>query len=299
MSETIKKNTFIDSLNMVSEEAVKALPSKEVKGKVVRMREYNFVNPIKNRTSFKTFDSEVIESTEKIAMALQGRKVLSYAICRELSKLDNKEKLESMGFKNIGQYANALFDIATITGNQYARIGRYFINDNYEIKSDVLPSNLSTSHLLEFLKYVDEDGSFDSIEFLYLDGVLVDGMSTKKLRQSLKEYFQVTTVDGEANEVSEDTEQASESSEQEQASESSEQASESTEQKQASESNEQTQATKIDDKQVEVGKILSSIDNIMISFEKIFGIVGEESPELDNLANSFEFIKNVAKGYIA
>ena len=121
-------------------------------------------------------------------MALYGQNVLTFAVCRELAKMDDKSKLDSLGFKNIGEYANALFDISRVTATQYARIGKVFINDEYKIASDILPSGLQKGHLLELLTMVTDDGDISEVENLYLNGTLTDGMPTTAIRKVVKDW---------------------------------------------------------------------------------------------------------------
>lgn len=168
---------------------VDGVENKEGKdGSLTPKKVYNFINPIGNRTTLTTYDAEIIQSTEKIGLAIHGKKVLNFAICREMAKLDTKEKLDAMGFSSIRDYGKALFDFAPVTAGQYARIGRVFIDDDYKIKSDILPQGLQKSHLVEMLAYLDDDDDISGIEQLYLDGNLTDGMSTKAMRTVLRDW---------------------------------------------------------------------------------------------------------------
>lgn len=164
-------------------------------GKTVTKREYTLVNPIGKRTTLTTFDSAIIESTEKIGLALHGRKVLDFAICKELSKINTPKKLESMGFKNIGEYASALFDLSRVTATQYARIGFIFIDDNYKIKSSILPSSLTKGHLIELLSMVEDENDISNIENAFINGELSDSMSTAKMRKAVKQIKTAVTID--------------------------------------------------------------------------------------------------------
>lgn len=241
-------------------------------GSLIPSKEYTFINPIGKRATMKTFDREIIESTEKIAMALYGQNVLTFAVCRELANVNTKEKLDSMGFKNIAEYANALFDLSRVTATQYARIGEYFIGDDYKIKSSVLPQGLQKGHMVELLSYVGEDGNITDIEELYLDGTLTDGMSTMAIRKALKDWKNgVTAIESSAEEVPEieDKEESSEKPEKEKS-------------KKSEKSADNTGAKENGfDLQKEVGKILSACNAITESFDIInrneFSVGGYES----------------------
>lgn len=182
-------SSMVEVFNRASSANIEGVTTTETKdGSIIASKEYKFLNPIGKRTTLKTFDKSIIESTEKIGMALYGQNVLTFAVCRELAKMDDKSKLDSLGFKNIGEYANALFDISRVTATQYARIGKVFINDEYKIASDILPSGLQKGHLLELLTMVSDDGDISEVENLYLDGTLTDGMATTAIRKVVKDW---------------------------------------------------------------------------------------------------------------
>lgn len=149
----------------------------------VTKKTYNFINPIGKRTSMTIYDASIIESMEKIGHALHGKALLTYAICKEFSKIAGSGKLENMGFKTIAEFGKSVYGLETSTVNHYTRIGETFINDDYSVKNG-LPE-LSVSHFIELSSSV-VDGDITPIIELYSNGTLVDGMSTKKIRETLK-----------------------------------------------------------------------------------------------------------------
>lgn len=248
-------NSMVELFNRASSSTIEGVTTTETKdGAIIASKEYHFMNPVGKRSTMKTFDQSIIESTEKIGMALFGQNVLTFAVCRELAKMDDKAKLDSMGFKNIGEYANALFDLSRITATQYARIGKVFINDEYRISSDILPSGLQKGHLLELLTIVGEDGDISDVESLYLDGSLTDGMPTTAIRKVVKEWKNGTlAIEGTATEVPAIEEKA--------------------ENQDGKNVSRETSAPATDtktgefDMQVEVGKILSACNDITEAFD--------------------------------
>ena len=100
-----------------------------------------------------------------------------------MARIADSGKLEKMGFKTPADLGKAMFDFEVSTCNHYVRIGRNFITDDYKV-IDGLPE-LSISHLIELNKYVGKDGDTSDIIDMYLDGTLVDGMSTKDVRKAL------------------------------------------------------------------------------------------------------------------
>lgn len=155
------------------------------KGNLVVQKTYNFAVKSGKRESMTISDAGIIASVEKILMAERGKKFMGYVVCKELSKIADSGKLEKMGFKTAAEFAKAMFGFEVSTANHYVRIGRNFITDDYKVV-DGLPE-LSIGHFIELNKYVGEDGDISAVVDMYLDGTLVDGMSTKQVRKALIE----------------------------------------------------------------------------------------------------------------
>lgn len=248
-------SSMVEVFNRASSANIEGVTTTETKdGLIIASKEYKFLNPIGKRTTLKTFDKSIIESTEKIGMALYGQNVLTFAVCRELAKMDDKSKLDSLGFKNIGEYANALFDISRVTATQYARIGKVFINDEYRIASDILPSGLQKGHLLELLTMVSDDGDISEVENLYLNGTLTDGMATTAIRKVVKDWKNGTLAIETTGKEIPQIEDKSEKSEK------------SKNVSRETSGNSENNSGEFD-VQIEVGKILSSCNAITESFD--------------------------------
>ena len=143
---------------------------------------FKFKEPIGNRNQLTIMDMDIIKSVKTIEGAINVRKMSNYIICKEFSKINESGKPENLGFKTIGEFGKALFGLESSTVNHYARIGSLFITDDYEV-NPLLPQ-LSVSHLLELESY--ENGDVEKISELFQNGTLSDGMSTKKIREILK-----------------------------------------------------------------------------------------------------------------
>lgn len=189
-----------------------SIQEKETKdGHVAVTRNYKLVNKRGNKESLMVTDAGLIESIDKIMTAERAKNVMGYVICREMSKIADSGKLKSMGFKNIAEFGKCMFGFQTSTSNHYARIGRVFITDEYKVR-DGLP-DLSISHFIELNAQVGEDDDISDIVNLYLDGTLVDGMSTKDIRNALNKKSKV--IDTIATEVKEDSKESIQESSQE------------------------------------------------------------------------------------
>lgn len=277
---TVSGNAVIDrlgnalaiNLNDYYEEVPTKDGTTEISKKV-----YEFANPIGKRTQITVYDMAIIESTEKISKALHGRSILNYVICKEFSKIAESGKLENMGFKNIAEFGKAIFGLEPSTVNHYTRIGKAFINDDYTVKAG-LPE-LSVSHFIELNALVGENGDISAIIELYQTGKLVDGMSTKKIREVLT-ASKNPQIDDKSSEAKEDN--SSEAKEGK--------SSESKEDKPITASNVEEYRVNFD-KQVVVGQILNTCNII----SQLFSVLSENNVTATGYEDSLEVIKNLAK----
>ena len=277
---TVSGNTVIDRLgNALAiniNDYYEKVPTKDGETEISK-KVYEFANPIGKRTQITLYDMAIIESTEKISKALHGRSILNYVICKEFSKIAESGKLENMGFKNIAEYGKAIFGLETSTVNHYARIGKAFINDDYTVKAG-LPE-LSVSHFIELNSLVGEDGDISTIIELYQTGKLVDGMSTKKIREVLTAS---KTPQIEDKSTKENENKSSEAKD--------DKSSEANTNSVVTASNVEEYRVNFD-KQVVVGQILNTCNII----SQLFSVLSENNVTATGYEESLEVIKNLAK----
>ena len=166
-------------------------------GAEISQKEYHLVNPVGKKEKITVYDVAIIESMEKISASMRGKDILSYVICKELANIQSTGKLENMGFKNIAEFGKAVYGFEPSTVNHYTKIGTSFINSDYSVKSG-LPS-LSVSHFIELNSLVGENGEIDRIIELYVNGDLIDGMSTKKIREVVKQIKSGNIIEDKSN----------------------------------------------------------------------------------------------------
>ena len=277
---TVSGNTVIDRLgNALAiniNDYYEKVPTKDGETEISK-KVYEFANPIGKRTQITLYDMSIIESTEKISKALHGRSILNYVICKEFSKIAESGKLENMGFKNIAEYGKAIFGLETSTVNHYARIGKAFINDDYTVKAG-LPE-LSVSHFIELNSLVGENGDISEIIELYQTGKLVDGMSTKKIREVLAASKNPQIEDKSSKENENNSSEAKESK-----------STEASVDSVVTASNVEEYRVNFD-KQVVVGQILNTCNII----SQLFGVLSENNVTATGYEDSLEVIKNLAK----
>ena len=247
---------------------------------------YDFVEPIGNKSQLTIMDEKVIKAVETISGAIEVNKKSTYVICKNFSYLNDKQLLEKMGFKTIGEFGKALWGFETSTVNHYARIGELFIMDDYTI-NPLLPQ-LSVSHLLELTSYCD--GDVEKVSELYQNGTLTDGMSTKKIRETLKSLRDKAIEDKSQNEENDSTiiagngtEVVTDSKKEDSKTESSEPTTDSIEQLSAS-----------FDKQVVVGKMLNYCEVI----EQLFGLLKEHDIEVVDYSKPIDSIKAMVQALL-
>ena len=252
----------------------------------ILQKTYDFTTAKGDRTQVTIYDADIISSTEKIEKAMQGRKILAFVVCKELAKLSQSNKLEKLGFKNVSEYANHLFGIQTSTANHYAKIGKYFINDNYTVKAG-LP-NLSVSHFVELNTLVPDDGDLTEIIKLFANGTLTDGMSTKDFRKAVKEIMNNALPDNIIEE------QVIESNKVATLEESETQATETKQTEKVENSSKVENVTKDFDLQVVIGQILSSCNDI----EEYFKVIAKNGIQVVGYEENIDMIKYMAKNLL-
>ena len=252
----------------------------------ILQKTYDFTTAKGDRTQVTIYDADIISSTEKIEKAMQGRKILAFVVCKELAKLSQSNKLEKLGFKNVSEYANHLFGIQTSTANHYAKIGKYFINDNYTVKAG-LP-NLSVSHFVELNTLVPDDGDLSIIIKLFANGTLTDGMSTKDFRKTVREIINNALSDNVKEQEIIESNNVTTSDETET------QATETKQTEKVENSSKVENVTKEFDLQVVIGQILSSCNDI----EEYFKVIGKNGIQVVGYEENIDMIKYMAKNLL-
>ena len=157
---------------------------------VVTKKVYNLVNHKKDHPTVTVMDTLLVREMDRFLSADKAQVNLMYVKCKALANMTTRiDVINSMGYKTIGDFAHAFAGINAKTANQYVRIGKWFVNDDFSVNE--FPINTSVSAMLETLAYVtDELGNYKegTIKALYESNVLIDGMTTAKVREALKKH---------------------------------------------------------------------------------------------------------------
>lgn len=189
-------SNFYDYLNAMQQRAIPESAYHAIEGSdtTILSKVYTLVNPKGKKETLTITDSDVIRSVEALQNNASAKEYLSYFECAEYARLYNKrDVLKAMGFKDVGEFAAHMFGKQRVTINQYVRIGRFFLTEDNEgrpVPSAVFPHMIPVSSMLEMLAYAFDETK-DAIDLnkvisWYSDGLLVDGMSAKKIRAALK-----------------------------------------------------------------------------------------------------------------
>lgn len=181
----------------------------------ISRKEYTLVNSKGKTTKITVNDPAVIASLESYKSAERLEGMAMYVKAKSLANMaDHIDTLSAMGFKTVGDFAHHVLGISKLTANQYARVGRYFLGNDY-LPLDCFPSSIEVGKLIEFLAYViDENGNFnpDEVRAMYADGTLVDGMTTKVIREKLAaKYKMLPAGDAKSSESKSSEKKSSES----------------------------------------------------------------------------------------
>ena len=286
-------NNMAKSLVFNEDDAYTEIAKKDGTTVEIVKQVFKFKEPIGNRNQITIMDMGIIKSVKTIEGAINVRKMSNYIICKEFSKINESGKLENLGFKTIGEFGKALFGLETSTVNHYARIGELFITDDYQV-NPLLPQ-LSVSHLLELTSYCD--GDVEKISELFQNGTLTDGMSTKKIRETLKSLKDSAIEDkSENSDNSENTEVIVTDNGSEVVTEKSNESSESSE---SSESNEPT-AESIEslnanfDKEKVVGKLA----NYCMCVDTLFKILTDHDIEVVGYKDHIDTLKAMVQALV-
>lgn len=274
----LQELTIMEKINqaMVVDESshFQQVEGKDGKISEIVKKQYSFIQPIGKRNQISVYDIDIINSLDKIQSAMNGRKYLNYIIAKELSNINESGKLENMGFKNIAELGKSIFALESSTVNHYARIGKYFLNNDYTLKG-ALPE-VSISHLLELTKLVNEEtGDISAITEMYTNGTLIDGMSTKKIREIVSQ----SAIEDKA-EDKKDTENAENIEEEK---------TEATATKVTEETPIETLSAEFD-KQVVVGQIVNSVMRI----NELFTLLDSNDIKASGYDKALETIQNLA-----
>lgn len=153
----------------------------------------------------KSIPREVASAVKAIAKATKSSENALYTVAYFLNVLNTKNKngekpLEKMGYKNIGEYAQAFHNIANSTALGYAQTAEMFLTkDEFGIHSTFATINeigkVTNDYTVTQLQELRGMG-VNLLDCMHDMGIIHYGMSTKALRLRKQSWNAITDKDG-------------------------------------------------------------------------------------------------------
>ena len=209
----MSKNTTMETINNAKFDfSAPATVSTETRGKLgdISVWKRSWIDEKGETHELELTDKALVLSASRLDTLLAMREFSSLGVCFELSVLA-KDKAK-FGFKSVGEIGAKLFGLKSATANQYARVGKHFVNmtENgngirYELKPEY--KGASVANLVQVLTLVDEKSdepmenliSAISDDKLHLNGTLAN------VKKEVKAIQTGTEVDENGNVIVDST----------------------------------------------------------------------------------------------
>ncbi|MBR5825205.1 MAG: hypothetical protein IKY67_13825 [Paludibacteraceae bacterium] len=156
---------------------------------------YQLANPKGDRKEITITNMEIATRIERVKRAIATGDVAYFITAKELENFTETEAAE-LGFDNVTQLACAMFPLAKSTVENYRRLSRYFIEDNYELKG-AIPKDTPISTLNQLLSLVktEVDGKADisNVERLFTSGIITPYMKQSEVKARLAKLKDMET----------------------------------------------------------------------------------------------------------
>ena len=187
---SINMNTFIDAVSARMGSSNIEVTT-DTDGNEFARATFDLAMPQGDRKSVSTTDMNLATKILRIKQADGTEETAKFYKWKEMETFTETDAV-GLGFDNVNLMCQAMFGISKSTVENYRRVARYFITDNYKVVPQ-LPQDLTISTLNELLSLVDvhEDGSFDisNIERIFNTGIMTPYMKlaeVKARRNTLK-----------------------------------------------------------------------------------------------------------------
>ena len=155
-------------------------------------------------------DKKLIQATNRIEKYMVGAKKSLFAIAVELNKIDSQKLWEKDGFKNVSDYGEKVLGYKHAMTNNMIRISTSYIEATTQ--ESILPhaekKDWTLGQLQELLTITPEEA-----QKLVDDGIISVDMSTKKIREAVKQYKNPVIEEAKEEATEEATEATEEATE--------------------------------------------------------------------------------------
>ena len=156
---------------------------------------YELKAPKGDRHEITITNMEIATRIERINRAIATGDVAYFITAKELENFTETEASE-LGFDNVTQMATSIFGLAKSTVENYRRLSRYFVNDDYTIKG-AIPNDTPISTLNQLLSLVttEVDGKADisNVERLFTSSIITPYMKQSEVKARLSKLKDMET----------------------------------------------------------------------------------------------------------
>lgn len=157
------------------------------------------------RTEITTSNMELATRIERVNRAIASGDVAYFITAKELENFTESEATE-LGFDSVVAMAGAIFGLAKSTVENYRKLSRFFINDDYTL-AGAIPKDTPISTLNQLISYVtvNDDGTHDisNVERLFTSNIITPYMKQAELKARLAKLKSMET-DKEISDLSVD-----------------------------------------------------------------------------------------------
>lgn len=203
----MSKNTTMETINNAKFDfSAPATVSTETRGKLgdISVWKRSWIDEKGESHELELTDKALVLSASRLDTLLAMREFSSLGVCYELSVLARDKA--KFGFKSVGEIGAKLFGLKSATANQYARVGRLFVNMSeggngirYELKPEY--KGASVANLVQILSLVDEkaDEPTENILNAIANGDLHLNGTLANVKKEVKAIQTGTEIDDDGN----------------------------------------------------------------------------------------------------
>lgn len=198
--EELVNSTFTDSALFNNAITVRAGEShitieKDSDGNEYAKATYELKKADGKRTEISTSNMELATRIERVNRAIASGDVAYFITAKELENFTESEATE-LGFDSVVAMAGAIFGLAKSTIENYRKLSRFFINDDYTL-AGAIPKDTPISTLNQLISYVtvNEDGTHDisNVERLFTSSIITPYMKQAELKARLAKLKSMET----------------------------------------------------------------------------------------------------------
>lgn len=198
--EELVNSTFTDTALLNNAITVRAGEShitieKDSDGNEYAKATYELKKADGKRTEISTSNMELATRIERVNRAIASGDVAYFITAKELENFTESEATE-LGFDSVVAMAGAIFGLAKSTVENYRKLSRFFINDDYTL-AGAIPKDTPISTLNQLISYVtvNEDGTHDisNVERLFTSSIITPYMKQAELKARLAKLKSMET----------------------------------------------------------------------------------------------------------